>query len=195
MHHILRGTLGAALVYPLVWYYSSHADPVQPAVTKLPSSRVEERQSPHVDVVEEPVEAPVQWSPPQAPAVREVAQPAREAAPEPAELRAVRQRVAEVAPQVTPPSEPERPRSPSPEEPKVPFPAFAELRDAFGQMKDLQAVAHDPKALDERVQVTEYDAQKVAKLRALAEQFVDLPVPPGERYLPAGKPSRSTSSR
>ena len=50
-------------------------------------------------------------------------------------------------------------------------------------------MAHDPKALDERVQVTEYDAQKVAKLKALAEQFVELPPPRGERYLPAGKPA------
>jgi hypothetical protein len=100
-----------------------------------------------------------------------------------------------MAPQLAPPSAPEQPSVPDAEEPKVPFPAFAELRDAFGQMKDLQAVAHDPKALDERVQKTEFDPQKVARLKALAEQFVELPPPPGERYLPAGKTSRSSSAR
>lgn len=192
MHHILRGALGAGLVYPLAWYYYAHSGPVQPAASKASHASVEEQQHEPLGSSEQPTGAVP--APQRAPAARETPR-AGQPPVEPLELRAIRQRVAEAAPRLTLPTEPERPRSPKAEEPKVPFPAFAELQDALGQMKELQAVAHDPKALDERVQLTEYDAQKVARLKALAEQFVELPPPPGERYLPAGKPSRSSSSR
>ncbi len=57
-------------------------------------------------------------------------------------------------------------------------------------MKDLQQIAHDPKALDERVQRTEYDPQKLARLKAFAEQLVHLPPPASERHLPSGGSSR-----
>lgn len=195
MHQILRGAFGAALVYPLVWYYYAHSGPVQSGAAAVPQALVQAQPSKQVAPPQQSVEAaPQQWAAPPPPAAK-VAAAGPEPAPEPPEVRAVRQRVAEVAPQLAQPSEPQLPRAPRVNEPKVPFPALAELQEAFGQMKDLQAVAHNPQALDERVQTTEYDAEKVARLKALAEQFVELPTPASERYMPAGRTSRSAPSR
>jgi hypothetical protein len=114
---------------------------------------------------------------------------------EPPSGRSTTQRVALPAPPPTPPNQPQLPNSPSVPEPKVPFPAFAELQEAFGQMKDLQEISHDPKALDERLQVMQHDPQKLARLKAFAEQLVNLPPPPGERYLPTGNTSRPAPVR
>lgn len=183
------------MVYPLVWYYASHSGAVQPGPPAKVVAASGQAAPSQLPPTRQPAEAAPQQQaapPPPAPATGAAAPAPPD---EPPELRVVRQRVAEVAPQLALPGEPQLPRAPATEAPKAPFPAFAELQEAFGQMKDLQAVAHDPKALDERVQRTEYDAQKVAKLKALAEQFVELPVPAGERYLPTGRPSRSSPSR
>lgn len=186
MHHILRGALGAVLVYPLAWhYYGSQPATAQSAASasKVRDGRPSavasaEARSASIPVTAQP--APDDGAAKGAKVVREGAAPR----PEPS---AVQQRGRSVEPALSKPSEPDGA--------KVPFPAFSELQEAFGTMKDLQAVAHDPKALDERVQQTEHDPQKLAKLKAFAEQLVQLPPPAGERYLPSGNATRANPAR
>lgn len=194
MHHVLRGAFGAALVYPLVWYYYSGPGVAEPRATGV--ARSAEQQPEPSSSLSEPVFAePVQ------PAFLE--QGSSEGEPQVA--RSASERLPSTVPQFTRPIEPELPRGPIVAEPKVakpkvdapdvPMPAFAELQEVLGQMKDLQQNAHDPAELEKRVQTIEEDPQKVAKLRALADMFLKMPASRGEAYLPTGETAPSTPSR
>jgi hypothetical protein len=191
MHHILRGVLGAALVYPFAWYYYAQTGVVQsvaPEVAPSPSER-------KVSSWTEPM--PVRVEPAQAEPY-ERASPVREQVV----ARAVTEHVPAVAPQLVRPVEPELPRAPgvtrpsvakpSVNEPSIPLPPLAELQEVFGQMKELQRYSHDPQELEQRVQGMEQDPQKLAKLRAFADMFLKLPASPSDGYLPAAERSPST---
>ncbi|MEY4545463.1 MAG: hypothetical protein RL685_1658 [Pseudomonadota bacterium] len=188
MHHVLRGAFGAAVVYPLVWYYYSGPGAAQPVATG--AARPSGQQQ-------------VQGSSPE-PVFAEPAQPGvfdpGGSEGEPRVSRSASKHLPSTAPQFRLPIEPELPRDPNVEEPtvdapNVPLPAFAELQEVLGQMKELQQHAHDPAALEKRVQQIEEDPQKVAKLRAIADMFVKMPASRGESYLPTGATAPSTPSR
>ncbi|MEY2931719.1 MAG: hypothetical protein RL033_2468 [Pseudomonadota bacterium] len=189
MHHVLRGAFGAAVVYPLVWYYYSGPGAVQPVATG--AARPSEQQQVPGSSLSEPVFAE--------PAQPGVFDPGSSEG-EPRVSRSASEHLLSTAPQFTLPIEPELPRGPNVEEPKVdvpnvPLPAFAELQEVLGQMKELQQYAHDPAELEKRVQRIEEDPQKVAKLRAIADMFVKMPASRGEGYLPTGGTAPSTPSR
>jgi hypothetical protein len=189
MHHVLRGAFGAAVVYPLVWYYYSGAGAAQPEATG-PAGSSAQQQVPGSSLPE--------------PVFAEPAQPGflqRGRSEEEAHLaRSASEPLPSTAPQFRLPIEPGLPRGPSVAEPKVdapdvPLPGFAELQEVLGQMKDLQQHAHDPGELEKRVQTIEEDPQKVAKLRAIADMFLKLPASRGEAYLPTGGTATSTPPR
>ena len=63
-------------------------------------------------------------------------------------------------------------------------------------MAELQQHAHDPAELERRVQTLEEDPAKLAKLKAIADLFVQLPESRSEAYLPvSGDGRRSATSR
>lgn len=195
MHHILRGAFGAAVVYPLAWYYYSGPGAVQAIATD--AARSSEQQQDNTSRPFEPVfEEPAQ------PAVFEPASLVREERVAHSASRSVPATAPQLALPIEPelPRGPELPRAPKVAEPKVEapnlaLPAFPELQEILGQMKDLQQHAHDPRELEKRVQAIEEDPQKVARLRAIADMFVKLPPSRGESYLPAGDTRPSTPSR
>jgi hypothetical protein len=92
--------------------------------------------------------------------------------------------------------QPAPPVAPAVSEPGPPSQAFLDVRDALGKMSDLQAHAHDPHELEQRVQTLEDDPEQLARLKALAEMFVQLPPSRVEPYMPARESGAvSTGSR
>jgi hypothetical protein len=77
-------------------------------------------------------------------------------------------------------------------QPDVPLPEIAELKETFARMSELQRHAHDPAELDRRVQTMEEDPEKLARLKAIADMFVQLPDSRREDYLHPDPPQRSS---
>jgi hypothetical protein len=183
MHHWLRGALGAAVVYPLVWYYS--APGAAPTAGKPGLSG----EKPVARAVA-PAAAPAPASPltyePEAPERRVASPIVTERLPVPT--------------RVAPAAEPELPRLPTVEDPNVPLAGMPEeltavmpeLKDVMARAADVQQHAHDPGALEQRVQTLDEDPAKLAKLKALADMFVQLPTPRSESYLPSSSGTPST---
>jgi hypothetical protein len=92
------------------------------------------------------------------------------------------------------PLEPARPALSGVSAPDAPSGAFSDVRDALGRMSDLQAHAHEPDELARRVQSMEQDPEQLARLKALAEVFVQLPPSRTDAYMPT-REGGSTGSR
>jgi hypothetical protein len=180
MHHWLRGALGAAVVYPLIWYYS--APGAAPAAgTSGPSGA-------------RPVVARAAPMAPASPLPDESEAP---------ELRVASRTVTErlpVATRIPPAAEPELPRLPTVEDPNAPLAempeelkaVMPELKEVMARAAEVQQHAHDPGALDQRVQTLDEDPAKIAKLKAFADRFVQLPTSRSESYLPSSSGTGST---
>jgi hypothetical protein len=180
MHHLLKGALGAALVYPLAWYYYSQPEALQPVATSASRPAMEKR-------VEQNAKAALDES-----GVSRGAVPgalAERAGATAAEASPSSQRQPARPPELAVPGAQETAKAPDVVNREVPFPEFAELQATLAQMKELQRHAHDPQELDARVQSMESDPQKLAKLRAMAELLVKLPPSRSDAYLPAEDPS------
>jgi len=184
MRHVLTGALGAAVVYPAVWYGMAVEGPAPAAgapqravatATRPVASREQAR----------PAAAPELRGPAWGPASTE------RAAAEPA--AAERPTLEELPAALGAPIEPPRPDLPALSEPGAPSPVFSDLRDTMGKMSDLQAHAHDPQELERRVQAMEQDPQQLARLKAMAEMFVQLPPSRLEPYLPSGEAASSST--
>lgn len=182
MRHVLKGALGAALVYPAVWYGSAlegpepaRGAPQRAVAAAARSSAPSEQVRPAAELVDP------RWS-------QSVASGQR---PE-----AARPRLEELPVAFGAPPEAERPALPAVSEPGPPSQAFADVRDALGKMSDLQAHAHDPNELERRVQTMEENPEQLARLKALAEMFVQLPPSRLEPYMsPREGGAVSTGSR
>lgn len=183
MHHWLRGALGAAVVYPLIWYYS--APGAVPAAGKSAPSGAKP-----VARAAAAAAAPA----PTSPLTYE-----REAPEQRVALGTVSERLP-VTTSVTPAAEPELPRLPTVEDPNLPVAGMPEelqavmpeLKEVMARAADIQQHAHDPRELDRRVQTFDEDPVKLAKLRALADMLVQLPPPRSESYLPSSNGTPST---
>jgi len=165
------GALGAALVYPAVWYGSAPdgPEPVRGAPRRAVAAAARPA-APREPIRPAPELAAPTWSQSVASGQRpEAARPTLE------ELPAAFGASLEAAP----------PARPAVSEPGPPSQAFADVRDALGKMSDLQAHAHDPNELERRVQTMEENPEQLARLKALAEMFVQLPPSRLEPYMPA----------
>jgi len=91
--------------------------------------------------------------------------------------------------------EPELPRQPTVQEPNSPLAVMPELKEVLALAAEVQQHAHNPGELAEQVQTLDEDPAKLAKLRAFAETFVQLPPPRGEGYLPSSRGSRPSPAR
>lgn len=191
MRHVLAGALGAAMVYPALWYGLAPEGPVTTpagapqralATTAGPSVR---REQVHPGEPQRP-----------GPASSPAALSSQSSHELDSELPPVRERptLQELPAALGASGEPARPALRSVSEPEAPSVAFSDVREALGRMSDLQAHAHDPDELARRVQSMEQDPQQLARLKALAEMFVQLPPSRLEPYMP-GREGGSTGSR
>lgn len=172
MRHWLRGALGVAVAYPLIWYYSAPAPAVRSA---------------SLEGVKPPASAagPTRSSP----APGEAEGPERHVA-----SRSVTERLP-VATGAGPATEAVLPKLPTVEDPDVPLAMMAELKPVIARAAQVQQYAHNPGALDKQVQTLDEDPAKLAKLRALAEMFMQLPPPRGDSYLPSSTGAHSSQGR
>jgi len=184
MRHVLKGALGAAVVYPAVWYGAAsegpepaRGAPQRAAVAAARPSAPRERVSPAAELT--------------------LGGPARsQAVVSSRRLEAERPTLEELPAVLGAPLEPARPGVAAVSEPDAPSQAFSDVRDALGKMSDLQAHAHDPNELARRVQTMEQNPEQLARLKALAEMFVQLPPSRLEPYMPARESGAvSTGSR
>jgi len=176
MRHVFKGALGAALVYPAVWYGSAPAGaefakgaPQRAAVVAARPSARSATRSEQLRAPEPELEATT---------------PSRAALASP-RLDAERPTLEELPAALGAPVEPAGTTMPAGSEPGPPSQAFADVREALGQMSELQAHAHDPNELVRRVQAMDQDPEQLARLKALAEMFVQLPPSRLEPYMPA----------
>ncbi|MEO8179660.1 MAG: hypothetical protein ABI895_12575 [Deltaproteobacteria bacterium] len=183
MHHWVRGALGAAMVYPVIWHYSAPGPVSSAKISSGPQPVTAAASSP------EPAPAGALTYEPSA-LTYEPAAPEREVGS---------RRVSERLPVATnggPASEPELPRLPTVEDPNAPLAAvMPELKEVLALAAEVQQHAHNPGELAEHVQTLDEDPAKLAKLRAFAETFVQLPPPRGEAYLPSSSRSRPSTAR
>jgi hypothetical protein len=94
-----------------------------------------------------------------------------------------------------PVSEPELPKLPTVADPNLPLALLQELKPVIARAAQVQQYAHNPSELDKQVQTLDEDPAKLAKLRALAEMFVQLPPPRGDSYLPSSSGAQSSRPR
>jgi len=181
MRHVLKGALGAALVYPAVWYGSALEGPEPARGAPQRAAAAAARPS----APGEPIRP-----------ATELAGPTRAqsvaSGPRP---EAARPTLQELPAAFGAPLEADRPALPAVSEPGPPSQAFADVRDALGKMSDLQAHADDPKELERRVQTMEENPEQLARLKALAEMFVQLPPSRLDPYMSPREGGVSSGSR
>jgi len=172
MRHWLRGALGAAVVYPLIWYYSEPS-PEQPSAPSGPEGA-------------RPMASAASRAPAKPPIDEDQGQKRRMAS------RSVTERLPTSAASVR---EPELPRLPTVDDPKAALAVMPELRPVIARAAQVEQYAHNPGELDKQLQTLEEDPAKLAKLRAFAEMFVQLPPPRGDGYLPSSSGPPSSTAR
>ena len=185
MRHILRGALGVAVVYPLLWHYSSADVGGVPSTAAVAASerRGTERSPSDRSGVDQPLRAEraVTERLPAAP-MREPVATVQPGAPEPALARA--------------PASPQPPSVPEPRDPLAELGQIPELKETLARAAEIQRHAANPAELERAVQGLDEDPAKLARLKALADLLVQLPTPRGDAYLPAsGRSPAGTPAR
>lgn len=182
MRHIMRGALGAVVVYPLIWHYwpseaavsATKVAGAAPASATDPSGAVAPSQ-PEPETAARAVTArlPV-------PALGEPAPLAEPRAPQPVPARA--------------PTAPQPPSVPQPQDPLSAIGQVPELKETLARAAEIQQHAANPAELEKAVQSLDEDPAKIARLKALADMFVQLPPPRGDAYLPASGSSAAPAA-
>lgn len=179
MHHIIRGALGVAVVYPLMWHYSSQGAEGLPATTAVsPAERRNAERAPP----ERAAEAPAQV---------QLTRTAMEPLPAPVAAQAIREPVAAPEPRVPEPlaaQAPSPPRQPSVQQAPDPLAELGqmpEMKEALAEAGEVQRHAANPAELERALQGIDDNPAKLARLKALADLLVKLPPPRGDAYLPS----------
>ena len=187
MRHILRGVLGVAVVYPLVWHYSSQAVGAPPASGAGAPAELRSAERPPVeragaDELPPPAATRTLTERLPAPATHEPVAALEPRAPEPAAARV--------------PAAPQQPTVEQPRDPLAELGQVPELKETLARAAEIQQHAAKPAELERALQGLDEDPAKLARLKALAEMLVQLPAPRGEAYLPSsGSSGTSTAAR
>jgi hypothetical protein len=91
------------------------------------------------------------------------------------------------------PATPQQPSVQQPRDPLAELVQMPELKETLAQAAEIQRHAANSAELERAVQGLDEDPAKLARLKALADLFVQLPPPRGDAYMPSS--GRSTTGR